>query len=468
MVISLNSLISLIFLIIQMQHTLPQAFIQNIEAQIDDATLLFEALDGSAPVSMRVNPSKVFDATIGEAIPWTSTGIYLPERPIFTLDPAYHAGAYYVQEASSMLIARALDSLPNLKNRPIRILDLCAAPGGKSTLLAQTFSENSLLVANEIIKTRVPILKENLLRWGYPNVVVTSVDPEQFAKISHFFDVILVDAPCSGEGMFRKIPASRNEWSASNVAMCAARQKKIIAAVQTALKPGGILLYSTCTYNPQENIENVDWMSQEFDLQSVKIDDLQEFGVAEISKNNVLGYQCFPHKVRGEGFFMSVLMKNGIEINEKRRIESLKYVQKLDKKEAELLNTHIKNDAYEYFKNPINEVVAIAKNNVEAIAILEKAIKVNYISIVGELKGKDFVPGHFLALSTFFEHPFSSIELDKQTALHFLKKENILVNAPQGWYRMTFGGNGLGFAKVLPNRINNYLPKEWRIRMDVE
>ncbi len=451
-----------------MQHALPQAFIDNIEAQLSDPSVLFEALESVAPVSIRLNPSKDFDASIGESIPWTSTGIYLTERPVFTLDPAYHAGAYYVQEASSMLIAKALESLPNLKNKPLRILDLCAAPGGKSTLLAQTFSENTLLVSNEIIKTRLPILKENLLRWGYPNVVVTSVDPEQFAKAPDFFDVILVDAPCSGEGMFRKIPASRNEWSQQNVMLCAARQKKIIAAVQSALKPGGVLLYSTCTYNPHENIENVEWITQQFDFQSVSLSSLSQFGVSEIKKDNIFGYQCYPHQVRGEGFFMALLIKNDADIQIPKRVETLKYVQKLDKKEAQMLSLNIKNDDFEYFKNPINEVVAIAKYNVEAIAILEKQIKVNYISIVGEVKGKDFVPSHFLALSTFFEHHFPSLELDKHTALHFLKKENIIVDAPQGWYRMTYNGNGLGFAKVLPNRINNYLPKEWRIRMDVD
>ena len=447
---------------------LPLAFKSAMKTLFsDEADSFFEALDSQPPVSIRYNPTKSVAPKLDE-IPWTKTGEYLPVRPVFTLDPAYHTGAYYVQEASSMLIQNALDQLDFSEHKHLTILDLCAAPGGKSTLLAQQFPDNSLLVCNEIIKSRAPILKENLTRWGYPNVVVTSVDSSVFANAPALFDIILVDAPCSGEGMFRKDPAARNEWSENNVQLCAARQKKILSAIETALKPGGILLFSTCTYNDSENIDNVNWLTNDFDFESLKLDFKPEFGVTEIQKNNVFGYQCYPHKVKGEGFFLSVLKKNGTSSDENSANVKLKHLQALDKKELSIVSQFIDNQDIEYLKNPINEIFAIAKNNILSLSILEKITKVQYISHIGEVKGKDFIPGHFLAMSAFIKHHFESIELTKNEALHFLKKENILLEATQGWYRMTYEGNGLGWAKVLPNRINNYLPKDWRIRMEIE
>ncbi|NJN35547.1 MAG: RsmB/NOP family class I SAM-dependent RNA methyltransferase [Saprospiraceae bacterium] len=298
---------------------LPTLFIEQLRPLLPNGELedFMGALNTPPPVSIRFNPKKklelvVFEQNLGlhtEPVAWHTEGVYLDERPIFTLDPSFHAGAYYVQEASSMFIAEALKQHVDFQEN-IKILDLCAAPGGKSTLLAALMSDDSFLLANEVIKSRVDILKENIIKWGQPNVYVSNHDPEDFAALNGFFDVVLVDAPCSGEGMFRKDPQAAQEWSPEAVLTCSARQKRILTHAQNLVKSGGFLLYSTCTYNEFENEKNADFILENADFQPLTIKLVSDW---KISKLNY-GYQFFPHKTKGEGFYLSLFQKKGKKI----------------------------------------------------------------------------------------------------------------------------------------------------------
>jgi len=235
------------------QIQFPPAFEQRMRPHLDKSWEEFEqAHQQFPPVSIRFNPKKAHSPIDLTIIPWTSHGYYLGERPSFTLDPLFHAGSYYVQEASSMFLEQAFLQAVD-RTKPINVLDLCAAPGGKSTHLLSLMNKESLLVTNEVIRSRASTLAENIQKWGYDNVAVTNNDPQDFKRLSGFFDVIVVDAPCSGEGLFRKDPGAMGQWSTDNVALCARRQQRILNDVWPALKEGGILIYSTCTYNELEN-----------------------------------------------------------------------------------------------------------------------------------------------------------------------------------------------------------------------
>ena len=249
--------------------------LQNVKGFNEDA---FKAVhqSGGQITSVRSNPEKIFNIQHSifnaqlEKVLWSSNGYYLFERPSFTLDPLFHAGAYYVQEASSMFLEEVLKQTVDL-TRPLRVLDLCAAPGGKSTLIQSVISKDSLLVSNEVIKTRVNILAENIAKWGAPNVIVTNNDPSDFKRLPGYFDVIVVDAPCSGSGLFRKDPNAINEWSENNVALCAQRQQRSLADILPSLKEGGVLIYSTCSYSQSEDEDISNWLQKEysfFNLQS--------------------------------------------------------------------------------------------------------------------------------------------------------------------------------------------------------
>ncbi len=264
-----------------------------------------------SPTSIRINPFKKSALKTNGQVPWCSEGYYLDTRPSFTFDPLFHAGCYYVQEASSMFIDHILKYIRQNDDEPIKVLDLCAAPGGKSTLINSAIGSKDLLVANEIIKTRVPVLCDNLNRWGTPNIIVSNNDPKDFSRLDGFFDMILVDAPCSGSGMFRKDAAAMNEWSEANVNLCHQRQERILADVYPALKEGGYLIYSTCSYSHQENEDILDWLCTEFDMESIRIPINKDWGIEETQSvaQKAWGYRFYPGKVKGEGLFAACLKK---------------------------------------------------------------------------------------------------------------------------------------------------------------
>jgi len=419
-----------------------------------------------SPTSIRVNPFKRSAIKTNGQVPWCPEGYYLDTRPSFTFDPLFHAGCYYVQEASSMFIDHILKTIRPNNDEPIKILDLCAAPGGKSTLINSAIASNDLLVANEIIKTRVPVLRDNLNRWGAANIIVSNNDPKDFSRLIGFFDTILVDAPCSGSGMFRKDPAAMNEWSADNVNLCHQRQERILADIYPALKEDGHLIYSTCSYSHQENEDILDWLCETFDMESLRIPIYKDWGIVETTspEHKAWGYRFYPGKVKGEGLFAGCLKKKG----QTPQLPSFKTKghQKLALKEIELVKTYINtpDDFYYFMVN--DEWLAINRGHKESLDTLQRHLYLKKSGVrIGKLMGNDLIPDHELALSTYInKDAVLQTELDYTQSIQYLRRENININTTnKGWSLMTFEGQPLGWAKLLPNRINNYYPKELRI-----
>jgi len=447
---------------------LPEKFSARLKDILGNSYGEFEkALQTESPVSIRLNPLKPFKPSfaLNQPVPWTSQGYYLQNRPVFTLDPAFHAGAYYVQEASSMIIeqlvkkhAPATDSL--------KVLDLCAAPGGKTTHLASLLSGDDLLVANEVIKSRVGILKENLVKWGFPNVITVNQDPETFADLEGFFDIVLVDAPCSGEGMFRKTPEAVNEWSEENVIMCSARQKRILSAAAMLVAPNGLLIYSTCTYNTSENQENAEWLTRTLDFEPVETDVPDGWGVTKGHP----GLQFFPHRTKGEGFYVAAFRNKS---RDERYVKGKPNIPRLPRKQAEQLARWIRPDFYEsfeYFLKNDGVITAIKQNLLSETGSVLRALQKRSSGLeLGHFKGNDFIPSHALALSGMISEHVQHIDLPEKEALLYLKKEAFeLPEHTNGWALITYQHLGLGWVKIIGDRVNNYLPAEWRIRMKLE
>ncbi len=455
---------------------LPQKFEEKIRDLLGaDAESFFLALENNPITSIRKNPFKksiAFDDE--EKVAWCEDGRYLAQRPSFIADPLFHAGAYYVQESSSMFLHHVLKQILSQENRAVKVLDLCAAPGGKSTLINSLLSENDLLVSNEIIRSRVDVLDENLMRWGQPNVFISNNDPKDFTSLKAFFDIILVDAPCSGEGMFRKDKKAIDEWSESNVVLCAARQQRIVDDILPALKPGGFLIYSTCTFNQLENEENVKWMMNEYGLLNVKIDINSNHQISESSNQPssphpfISSFRFYPHKVKGEGLFISVLQKpTDIIVTQKYREQKLTFVQRKNLDEIKSWITNA--DEFEFIEWNKN-IHAINKNHIKDLAVLAKYLHLKNAGVLmGEMMNDKLLPAHQLAMSNKLSKSVMSIEVTKEQAIKYLRKDTLILTEKheQGIYLLTYQGLGIGWVKVLQNRINNYLPTHLRILKEV-
>ena len=445
----------------------PKKFLESLaeEPGFDDENFTNAHQFSDAPTSIRINPFKQAALKTDGQVPWCAAGYYLDTRPSFTFDPLFHAGCYYVQEASSMFIGHILKTIkPN--GGPVKILDLCAAPGGKSTLINSAMDADDLLVANEIIKTRVPVLSDNLSRWGTANTIVTNNDPKDFTRLKSFFDIILVDAPCSGSGMFRKDPAAMNEWSEANVGLCHQRQERILADIYPCLKEGGYLIYSTCSYSHQENEDILDWLCDEFELESLQIPIDKGWGIVETQspQQKAWGYRFYPGKIKGEGLFAACLRKTGIQ--EAMTGFKNKEQQKLVAKEMEQVKGYINEPANYYYFKANDDWMAINRHHIESLNILQRNLYIKKSGVrIGKLAGRDLVPDHELALSIIInKDAVLQTELDREQALQYLRRENIAIDiTDKGWSLMNFEGHALGWAKLLPNRINNYYPKEIRI-----
>jgi 16S rRNA C967 or C1407 C5-methylase (RsmB/RsmF family)/NOL1/NOP2/fmu family ribosome biogenesis protein len=447
----------------------PQAFTERMKAHLGDSFEAFiRSIDDPVTTSVRINPAKftLADSSLplGERIPWAENGYYLTERPSFTFDPLFHAGAYYVQESSSMFLEQAFRTIPSI-DKPIRVLDLCAAPGGKSTHLLSLMNKDSLLVSNELIANRNHILRQNLSRWGHTNVVVTQNKAEDFAKLGEFFDVVVIDAPCSGEGLFRKDKNAIGEWSEANVTMCAERQQDILNNIIQSLKPGGYLIYSTCTYEEAENLDNINYMISEYGMDNIAIPGAENFTeLTTVTKGKAKGYAFYPHRSRGEGFFISLLKKAGIT-GEKPAYQSKPTVDKTTADLLPFLNQFIEDaEQYTVLKHQLynNILPTVFMQDYKRLA---QHLYIRNAGIsAGEMKGKDFIPAHELSLCLGFKKDFPSAELDQRSAISYLKAETITIPTDhKGWMVAKYKGANLGFVKALPNRINNYFPKEWRI-----
>ena len=444
---------------------LPIDFIESLHNQLspEEVQQLCQALETEPVVSIRLNDKidyLTFDADT-EEVPWNEDGYYLNKRPQFTLDPLFHAGCYYVQEASSMFLGEVLNQY--LKPNSI-VLDMCAAPGGKSTLISQYLGEEGLLVSNEVVRQRVFILSENIQKWGNGNTIVTHNYAKDFGnKLENLFDCILVDAPCSGEGMFRKDAGAVQEWSTKNVNECVARQCEILDEVWDALKPGGVLIYSTCTFNQEENEKNVKWIMEELGAELLPVAHDPSWGIVEGNP----GYHFYPHKVKGEGLYMCVLRKLGAPGASFR----------LPKSKAQAPKAKVDGEAEmrSWLKHPDRWVIRQQERFMSAYPAKYKEL-IEYISTqficistgfgIAELRGKNVVPQHSLAmLKDMDSSKFTKVDLTLEQALAYLRNEAlVLPDVAQGMVLVTYEQVPLGFVKNVGNHCNNLYPKEWRIR----
>ncbi len=467
---------------------LPSSFTDYTRALlgVEEYEKLAASLEGEQPVSIRLNEDKLPESSFSlfrssfEHVPWSGAGCYLDKRLTFTFDPLFHAGCYYVQEASSMFVEQALRRY--VGEGPVVMLDLCAAPGGKSTHARSVLPAGSLLVANEVIRNRSQVLAENLTKWGHSGVVVTNNDPADFSSLTDFFDVILTDVPCSGEGMFRKDPVAVSEWSGENVEICWQRQRRIVTDIWPCLKPGGILIYSTCTYNTKENEENIRWIRDEFGAEVLPLEISTDWNITGnlLSGEDFSAYRFLPHRTKGEGFFLGVLRKPGVsdgntwagqvKSREKGRKPQGKGAKTPGVSKEQLSALHewlAAPDNYEFIVNG-NNVSAFPKVYLSELSALRSSLRIVQAGVdVAELKGKDWMPAHGLAMSIALNpDAFAREDISYEQAINYLRKEVVVLSetAPRGIVLLTYRQIPLGFVKNIGNRANNLYPQEWRIR----
>lgn len=445
---------------------LPEAFSKRIVSQsLPDPPGLLKALEEPSPVSIRINTSKWNREPVSSVrVPWCGDGRYLESRPSFTLDPLFHAGCYYPQEASSMFLEQVYkQTCGGIRN--IKVLDLCGAPGGKSTHLSSLIGENGFLVANEVIRQRSMILAENLIKWGESNFIVTQSDPSACDRLEGFFDLLVVDAPCSGEGMFREIVV-RSEWSPGNCVLSSDRQKRILIDAWPALKDEGIMIYSTCTFNPAENEENISWFLSQIEAESVRIDISGFEGITEIEHKGIFGYAFYPGKIRGEGFFISALRKKSGTKSQEKAVKS--GAMKISSEEKNMVNRWTTLHEDRIIKMG-EEIFAVPASMEDFNTLLGKLKIVRPGTSVFSRKGNNFLPSHDLALSVRLKkNQFPSVGLDLPDAISYLRRDIFKAPFPErGWNLVTYKGVNLGFVNNIGSRFNNYYPVEWRIRMRI-
>ena len=452
---------------------------------------LAKALDSqSTPTSIRLNPFKacgmdVSDGLKDEAVSWCKeTGRYLKSRPNFTFDPLLHAGAYYVQEASSMFVDYVVRQLIT---SPVRMLDLCAAPGGKSTALRAALPEGSLLFSNEPMRQRAQILSENIQKFGHEDMIVTNNYPCDYRKSGLTFDAVLADVPCSGEGMFRKDEGARKEWSLQNVDKCWQLQRDIISDIWHCLKPGGLLIYSTCTFNAHEDEENVEWIARELGADFIDVPIEESWHITRSLVGNSPVYRFLPGQSRGEGLFLAVLRKHGADTPQAQcgTIDDMKTVgEPKNKKERRKKNDknkpknesnsganclHWLDNAGDFAtREHQGSLFAIPKRWAETFDTAKTQLKVMHAGVcLGTQKGKDIIPDESLALSRrLAKEAFPRVDLNYSDAIAYLRKEAIALpeGTPRGIVAVCYDGHTLGFEKNIGNRANNLYPQEWRIK----
>lgn len=421
--------------------TLPEEFLRQTRSVLGKERMerFLHAFDEEAPVSIRLNPRKTTTADGGqwkpiggEPVAWCTDGYYLPVRPSFTMDPLLHGGLYYVQEAASMFLSEVVQQLmPSLlrltdgRNSGMA-LDLCAAPGGKSTLLRSVLPEDWLLVSNEPVPLRAQILAENMAKWGYERSVVTNNYPRDFSKGGCTFNLIVCDAPCSGEGMFRKDKATIGEWSMENVERCRRLQRDIVTEAWKCLRDDGVMVYSTCTLNTHENEEQVAWMTEELGAVPIEISTREDWHVTGSLSNGlkIPVYRFIPGISRGEGLFVAVLQKgthHGTTARPQRTMAALKKMKVL---------------ADGGYPAPTTKGHTTVPHPAEAL-------------FAGMKQGN-----------------YPTAELNYAEAMAYLRREALTLSAevPRGIVAVTFKGVPLGFVKNIGNRANNLYPEKWKIK----
>lgn len=458
---------------------IPAGFQAMIKSVLCDETAqrLLDALTGTEPdTSIRLNRRK---SDIGElpypdmtSVEWCSSGYYLPERPVFTFDPLLHAGVYYVQDASSMIYETIIRQIAG--EAPLRVADLCAAPGGKTTAILNALPEGSTMLANEYIPARAKVLKENLMKYGYPHTVVTNADVKKLSGLQECFEIVAVDAPCSGEGMMRKEEVARTQWSEGLVRQCAALQREILESAAAMTAPGGYLIYSTCTFNTTEDEDNAAWIADTLGLEPVDTGLAGKYGVSGEVKGNVPCLRFMPGYTRGEGLFVAVFRKTIREeadcVSRKSKKESKNDRrndrQKIDKA---LLATAEKWIEGEYtLRRHESRLLALSQNTATLLDALPSGVRILSAGVeICEAKGKDIVPSHPLAMSTSLKpRAFADVPLTREEALRYLSREAVILpeGTPKGYVTVSYKGHILGFAKHLGSRSNNLYPQDYRIR----
>ncbi|GAA4731635.1 methyltransferase RsmF C-terminal domain-like protein [Flavisolibacter ginsenosidimutans] len=437
---------------------------------------------GNEITSIRINPAKKQQATSNgqlakseaafadcllpfanfSPIPWCGNGYYLSQRPSFTFDPLFHAGCYYVQEASSMFLEQALKQLLNL-SQSLKVLDLCAAPGGKSTHIQSLISSESLLVSNEVIKQRSLVLTDNIIKWGCNNVFVTNNDPKAFQKLSNYFDVMVVDAPCSGSGLFRKDEDAIGEWSLNNVQLCSQRQQRILADALPALKEGGLLVYSTCSYSQEEDEAIADWLVREMGMENAPLQTNNFEGIVETKspQSSAAGYRFYPNKIKGEGFFLSCFWKRQSESSGKLRPAK---PEMISAKEKKILSEWAVEEGLEFIRFR-DSIFALPQKHLPDFLILQSSLNLQYAGVqIGEVMKEKLVPHHALAQSTVIKASVPATELPYDEAIKYLQRQELSVSPETtGWQVVRYKGHNLSWMNALKNRVNNYYPKEIRI-----
>ena len=454
---------------------LPEQFISRMQRELGvaEAEALCAALETEPSTSVRLNPAKMAEQKWGGGrVAWSDYGYLLGERPAFTLDPDFHAGAYYVQEASSQfagyIVSMAVGGAEACKG--LRVLDMCAAPGGKSTHYATLVGERGLVVANEINRSRAAVLADNARKWGLGNMVVTCNDSARVADFEEWFDVVAVDAPCSGEGMFRKSDEACEQWSEANVVMCAERQWEILQNAFRSLKPGGVLLYSTCTFNRTEDEDVVGRACEEFGDELLAVDDIpigDDWGVVMGREGVFQTFRFFPHRLTGEGMFMAVARKAGLATSRRRMPKARrKVMEAVDKRTAQELSRWVKESEQMRFFAAGDTLYGCRKEHYDEVEALAGTLAVIYSGVaMGQVfKGK-LKPDGALALYAGVNHDaVACCEVDEQEALKFLRKQDMdAAQFSEGVNMVLYGGRPLGFVKRVGARVNNMYPNSLRI-----
>lgn len=428
-----------------------------------------ELRSGNPSVAIRLNRTKVSGMHVvsDDVVPWCPDGRYLRQREAFTFDPAFHQGLYYVQDPSSMIIGEVIRRITAGSDRPLCYLDACAAPGGKTTAAIDALPPESLVVANEFVPQRAAVLRDNLVKWGYPSVVVTQGDTARFRKLGGMFDIVAADVPCSGEGMMRKDDEAVRQWSPALVADCAALQREIVSNLWGALAPGGYFIYSTCTFNRSEDEENLQWMTDELSAEPVDMQFPQEWMIAPGLGSGIQCGRFLPHRLRGEGLFIGVMRKSGDSSGRRREQRPVK-AAKPDRNLA-AAERWIRPEAGMILSADGDRIVALPQQWMSEISMFRKSLHCISAGVeVAVVKGKDLIPAHALAMSGILRgDAFPMAEVDYRTAVAYLRRETVAVpdgcDIAKGYVMLSYEGSPLGWVKHLGNRANNLYPQSLRI-----